>query len=287
MSQGEQKLADVRGQFLLAEKNGRPLPDATWETARLVLSTRRLVLGCDDITTIPLDRIQSVGDRLDASLDARQVSEYITVRLPDRTYLVATDEHDHIELMLFRALLDNRTILVKHPAVEGGVITDNQWEPAKIRVGDGSLAVAIKGGRFVDLALDEVSGIDAEHSFIRETEQIVSQASHATANGTIVETHLAAPEPLGDHLQTYLQQRGTQGLGNVELSAVEREVLMALYSGISPFDIPAFLDRDVDEVEEIFDRMIDLEIVDEIRRRREVQLNPRGRNLASDQSQHE
>jgi len=39
---------------------------------------------------------------------------------------------------------------------------------------------------------------------------------------------------------------------------------------------------DVDEVESVFDRLLELEVVEEIRVRREVALNARGRNIASE-----
>jgi len=57
---------------------------------------------------------------------------------------------------------------------------------------------------------------------------------------------------------------------------------MALYSGVSPFEIPSFLGMEVDGVEETFERLIDLEVVEEVRVRREVALNSRGRNIASE-----
>jgi helix-turn-helix protein len=57
---------------------------------------------------------------------------------------------------------------------------------------------------------------------------------------------------------------------------------MALYSGVSPFEIPSFLGMDVDDVEETFERLVELEVVEEVRIRREVALNSRGRNIASE-----
>ena len=57
---------------------------------------------------------------------------------------------------------------------------------------------------------------------------------------------------------------------------------MALYSGVSPFSIPEFIGQDVEAVEETFEKLIELDIVDKIRERREVTLNSRGRNIASE-----
>ena len=66
-----------------------------------------------------------------------------------------------------------------------------------------------------------------------------------------------------------------------DLSEREREVLMALYSGVSHFEIPNFVDMDVEKVEEVYDRLIELDILEEVRVRKEVQLKARGRNIAS------
>jgi hypothetical protein len=57
---------------------------------------------------------------------------------------------------------------------------------------------------------------------------------------------------------------------------------MALYSGVSSFEVPEFLDMDPDEVEEIYERLIELDVLQEVRIRREVALKPRGRNIASE-----
>jgi helix-turn-helix protein len=73
-----------------------------------------------------------------------------------------------------------------------------------------------------------------------------------------------------------------QASGSVDLSETEKRVLMGLYSGVSPFEIPDFLGMDVDEVEEIFERLIELDVLEEVRVRREVALKTRGRNIASE-----
>ncbi|MFC7195726.1 hypothetical protein ACFQL4_15650 [Halosimplex aquaticum] len=60
------------------------------------------------------------------------------------------------------------------------------------------------------------------------------------------------------------------------------EVLMALYSGVSPFEIPDFVGMDVEDVEAVFDRLVEEGILREKRVRRDVRLKARGRNIASD-----
>ena len=57
---------------------------------------------------------------------------------------------------------------------------------------------------------------------------------------------------------------------------------MALYSGVSPFEMADFVGTDVKEVEEIYQKLLDAGAVDRVRERTEVTLNAKGRNLASE-----
>jgi helix-turn-helix protein len=57
---------------------------------------------------------------------------------------------------------------------------------------------------------------------------------------------------------------------------------MALYSGVSPFEMADFVGLSVDEVEEIYQHLLEIGAVDEVRTRTEVSLNAQGRNMASE-----
>jgi len=67
-----------------------------------------------------------------------------------------------------------------------------------------------------------------------------------------------------------------------ELSEMENQVLMALYSGVSPFEMADFVGSTPDEVEEIYQKLLDVGAVDKVRTRTEVSLNAQGRNMASE-----
>ena len=69
---------------------------------------------------------------------------------------------------------------------------------------------------------------------------------------------------------------------DLDLDPIERRVVMALYSGVSPFAISEFVGVDVEKVEEIYDRLIELEVIEVVRERTEVGLTARGRKVASE-----
>jgi helix-turn-helix protein len=55
---------------------------------------------------------------------------------------------------------------------------------------------------------------------------------------------------------------------------------MALHSGVSPFEMPEFVGADVEEVEAIYDRLIELDVIEVVRERTEVEMTAQGRSVA-------
>ena len=69
---------------------------------------------------------------------------------------------------------------------------------------------------------------------------------------------------------------------DLDVTDRERQVLVALYSGVSPFEVPDFVGMDVEAVEETVDSLVEKGVLTEKRVRREVKLKARGRNIASE-----
>ncbi|MFB6156217.1 MAG: CheF family chemotaxis protein [Haloferacaceae archaeon] len=282
MSEGEHKLADTKGKFAQVVKNERKLSDAAWTAGRIILSNRRLVLaGSGGKRQLPLSEIEGIGGRFDLNQEIARVSDYIALRLGDGVVLVAPKDRETFDTKLFRALLDQEMVLAKHPAVEGGVVQDTEWHKSRLKVEEESLALAMADGTFVEMELDEVGQVDeSERTVIDEKRQVVEVAH--VEDGTSVQTYVAGPPRRCSFVETLLGRGAERNQASLDLSETEKEVLMALYSGVSPFEIPEFVGMDVETVEETFDRLVDLEVLEEVRKRREVALTTRGRNLASE-----
>ena len=283
MSQKERRIADTQGQFVQIVKDGREMENARWTTGRILLSNRRLVLvGQEGKRTLPLSAVDRIEGRKDVNQAITQVSSYTSLRMGEDLVLLAARDQDDFEVDLFSALLDGEVLLVRHPAVEGGVVQDAEWEKARVNVdGDGTVNVGTTDGSFVAIELDDVANVGVGERTVRDRSRRVVEVEHSE-RGTSVETYLAGPARACSFLKTLLEQGFEENSGEFDLDATEKQVLMALYSGVSSFEIPQFTGVDVDEVEETFERLIELEILDEVRLRREVALTPRGRNLASE-----
>jgi len=283
MSEGERKIVDTRGKFAMVVKDGRELNDAEWTGGRILLSNKRLILArSDGKRTVPLKQIQSLEGRNDVNQLVAKVSGYVSLQLStDDVLLVSAEDPESFERMLYRALLDRKVVLVRHPAVEGGVVTDAEWEKARLKIGEGTVDVAIADGSFVEIDLDDIGSMEANERSVKDEKRRVLEVEHSQ-DGTSVQTYISGTTRRCSILKSLLRKGESRSEIGVDLTERQDEVLMALYSGVSPFEIPDFLGMDVDEVEEVFDRLIELDVIEEIRTRREVALNARGRNIASE-----
>ena len=281
MSKGEHKILDTRGKFLQAVKDDREVPEADWLTGRVLLSNQRIVLVSNSgKRTLKLSKLGSLTDRMDVNQTATRVSNYLPLRYDDDVILLKPADPEEFETALYKALLDHQTFLVRHPAVEGGVVQDNDWQKARATVEDEAVGLAVADGSFVEVELDDIGRIETADRTVVDDKRTVIEAEH-TEEQTSVQTYVSGDRRLCMHLEGLFRKGESRSTANLDLSEEEEEVLMALYSGVSPFEIGDFVDLPVERVEEIYEDLIELEVLEEVRVRREVSLTARGRNLAS------
>lgn len=282
MSEREHKLLDVQGKFLRAIQNGHKLNDATWTPGRIILSNKRVIVATQDGKfTIPLSEVRTIGGRYDINQAIASVSDYVSLHRGDNVVLFNLPSTEDFTWLLYEALLDETIVLAKHPAVEGGVVQSSDWNKGQLSMDKNAVGVAIANGSFVEIELTDVGSVESDTRTVTGEERPVVEVEH-TEGATSVETHLSGTERRCELLGSLFGQRAREHEAEIDLDGAEQQVLMALYSGVSPFEIPEFVGMDIDVVEETYERLIELDVLDEVRRRREVTLTTRGRNLASE-----
>ncbi len=283
MSEGEYKITDTRGKFLQAMKGGQKLKDAAWTSGRILLSNRRLILaGNGGKRTIPLSKVNGMSGRYDVNQSVASVSDYISLEFDGDVFLVSSQlEIDEFEAKMYGAMLNQSMILVKHPAVKGGVVQNTDWERARVKIDVGEVGIAVASGIFIQLELDDIGQVDTAKRTVEGETRTVLEVEHSEGS-TSIQTYISGKSRRCSLLGSLFQKGELQSKSGADLSETEKEVLMALYTGVSSFEIPDFLGMDVDKVEGIFERLIELDVLDEVRKRREVSLKTRGRNIASE-----
>jgi len=287
MSESEYKIEDTKGKFLQAVKDGRRLQDADWTNGRIILSNKRIILLSNDGKQgVPLSKIASLSGRYDVNQTVAKVSDYISITLQTESVMLLSmgSNTESFEFKLFGAMLDQEEVQVKHPAVEGGVIQDTTYERARVKVSNGDekqLNVALATGSFVPIDLEDVGSVDTGAQDVNGESRPILKVEHSQ-EGTSVQTFFAGKSHAMAVLESLFKRGVKKSQGSVDLSETEKRVLMGLYSGVSSFEIPDFLGMDVDDVEAIYDRLIELDILEEVRTRKEVSMKTRGRNIASE-----
>lgn len=284
-SKSEQKLFDATGQFAVASRDGRQANNVSWIQCRILLSNRRLILASGKNKkkrkTIPLQDVVSIEGRADASQSIASMADYLSLRVDGDVIVVSTSNQDEFEIAFYKALLERTVVQVKHHAVEGGVVQDASWVKGRMSVEMGCLTIALKSGSLAELELEEISEVERKRRELGGSERFVLQVSHVDEE-TSIETHITGSDREVKFIESFVREGEEQSEINTDLAPDEKEVLMALYSGVTPFTIPEFTGQDVDKVEETFEELIELDVVDLVRERREVALTSRGRNLASE-----
>jgi len=282
MSDAERKVEDTQGQFMQACKSGTELKDASWQQCRVVLTTERLVLAADGKLTIPLDDIDQFGDRYDVNQAAAQVTSYSALFVGDDVILVTTQDHETFETNFYRAILDGAIVYVKHPAVVGGVVQSTEWQRGRTKITAEEVRLVLEDGQKFAIDRDDIGEMATDEQVVADQERAVIEVEHTDDEDRSVETYLSGRESHISVLRQLLEEGARRNRANLDLDPIERRVVMALYSGVSPFAISEFVGTDVEKVEEIYDRLIELDVVEVVRERKDVGLTAQGRKIAGE-----
>jgi helix-turn-helix protein len=279
MSDSEKKITDMQGQYMQAVESGRQRDDANWQSCRIVLSNRRIVLVAEAKVAVPLDDIDEVGGRYDVNQRAAGVASYLSVRVGEDVLLVSAAEHDEFETKVYHAILDGEILYVKHPAVEGGVVQDTGWTKARIKIFEDVIRFALADGSKITVDRDDIGEVAvAEREAVGEQRTIV-EVEH-TEGEISVQTYVTGDAYDLSILQQVIEEGAERNRADLDLGPLEKRVVTALHSGVSPFEMPDFVGEDAEEIEAIYDRLIELDVIEVVRERTEVEITAQGRSVA-------
>jgi len=284
MSGDEAKLVDSAADYCDVVRDGEPVTDPRWRSSRVVVTNQRLVLaGTDGNRTFPHDALELVADPGSVAPDGVATEGVAAFRAGDDTFLVDAAAVEAFDREYCRAALDTEVILVTHPAVVGGVVQDTEWSKARFRFADDEVKLALPGGDTASFPVADVGTVETATETVMGDSRTVVRLEHTDDEGRSVETHFSGTEAhtraLTHLFRAVVSDRKSD---EFDLTETENQVLMALYSGVSPFEMADFVGLDVDEVEEIYGKLLEMGAVDKVRERTEVSLNAHGRNLASE-----
>lgn len=213
-------------------------------------------------------------------LSEKKTTLFLTVKgNPEVTYRIASVEK--IILYLKRKIIINcGAYRIKayfmSPAIRGGVlVTDAIWEK-------GAIAVVKTGIWFVSqtkqicVPLPEVTSIEITKRDVQNKRMEVIKIDHLE-NKDVVTSFVLCPLSTLQVLFNFLRDATkTYDMKGDELDSVGSQVSMLIYSGMDTKAIENMLNLTPKEIEDIYDKLLSLGMVDVVLKRREVSLTPKG-----------
>ncbi len=292
----EVKIEDIIGKFISPlTSGGKVFRDARWVPGRLILSNKNIwLIGKDRKRKIPLGHIFDIGGRLDLNDEIARTPIYLLIKhygpqKENRVSLITSSNRKDLEKFrssLLELLLNRKIVLIKYPVKKGGVVQRNvKWEKAQLAVKDNKIRMVTESGKLIKIDLDKIQLVKKDEREVNQEMKQVLDIQFSELEDEMeftVECYIHGRDEILNALQQFIYNGFDRVAADIQLSDVEKQIIMSLYTGVSPFEIPNFLGLDVDQVEEIYDKLIKLGVLKEVRKRKEVVLTTRGKNLASE-----
>ncbi|AWB28006.1 CheF family chemotaxis protein [Halococcoides cellulosivorans] len=275
MSEDERRILESAGDYCRVDPSATTAP--SWRSCQVVLTSKRIVLDRGESSTaLPHAKVRA-PETIPDVVDDR---ETLVLSVGESLVAIEATDVDDFPERYYRANLDGTVLLARPRAVIGGVVQDDTtYSKAKLAVEAETLTLQFPGGDREVIPVDAIEGVeDREETVQGETRPVLAVAY--TDDDRRIETQVSGTSRHTSILGALCRAAFADG-DDAALTDHEKQVLMALYSGVAPFEMADFVGITVDEVESIYQDLLEKGAVDEVRTRTEVALNGTGRNLAS------
>lgn len=282
----EDIVADFTGRFFHnAGNNGSETP----VSGRIILTKRRLVLATtDDKTTVPLSKVVDVNVGSVPAHVKRFFDDTVTIGYQGPTGIesvVIEADGETLEkfvAILFRCLLNGRTVAVKHPARVGGRVKDTPVRRGKLRIKRRSIEIETNGDP-ISIDIESVMNIDRTHILGEDAERVTLVVKSIDESG-LTNTSLIAPAKsryvnlLARFLRLEFDELREE-VEEIELSDPEKRVLVSVHATGGDIDFTNLLDGDPAYVTNVLNSVKNKDLI--LENGDGISLTPKGRIVVS------
>ncbi|MCU4924858.1 CheF family chemotaxis protein [Halobacteria archaeon AArc-dxtr1] len=277
---GEDVVSDITGRFLFGGRQ-----QSTPVEGRIIATTKRVVLAtAEDKRTIPLSAVVDVNVGKVPSHAKQFFQDTVTIGYTTDDELqtaVIESVGQNVEQFLtalFRTLLDDQRVDVKHPARVGGRVKDAAVVPGKLTISPGEIAVKTNSGT-LRISIATVMGLDRTQKIGDDTNRVTLSVKHTDESGR-TQTTLIAPRTSRhvNLLARYLRLEYDEirsAVDEIDLTDAEKQVLVGIHATNGDLDFATLLDGDSTYVAGVLNSVREKNLVRETGN--ELGLTPRGR----------
>jgi helix-turn-helix protein len=239
-------------------------------TGRVLLSQRRLVVATDDgKETIPLKRVFDVvvgsvpGELRSFFNDSATIAYKRNGSRRSALVEGEADDMDRFVRLLFKVLLRNVTVTVRHPAKVGGRVTDASDERASVTVAPGE----IRFGNCSDpFAVDLSAVIDYERTdrTVGGKKRPALVFRHVLDERTVTSIATVPNERTLNILGRYIKieyDEAMEELDSFDPTEEQLEILVSIYSAGGEANVADIVTGDVTQTSMILDTLREAELV--------------------------
>ncbi|TYT62657.1 CheF family chemotaxis protein [Natrialba swarupiae] len=283
----EEIVADFTARFILnrGEEGG-----GTPSSGRIITTKKRLVLATnDEKTTVPLSRVIDVN--------VGSVPNHVRQFFDDTVTIGYESEHGvqsaviesksetvtKFVAILFRCLLNGRSLAVKHPARVGGRVKDTPVRSGTLRVKSRAIEVKTDRGAF-EIDVETVMKIERSNKLGKRNDRVTLVVKYIDDDSGRTKTSLISPTKgqyvnlLARYLRLEFDELRDE-VEEIELTDPEKRVLVSVHATGGDIDFTNMLDGDPTYVTNVLNSVQNKELI--VEHEDSISLTPKGRIIVS------
>lgn len=239
-----------------------------WVDTELVVTDDSIFIGKQKI---------SLGDIEDLEEIEKDSIRCIQIK-KDNKIILQLPKNIHLQVFRFIAFnlkADKFAVYFLASATVGGVVSSAaQWEKGYFSVTDEGLWF-LSSKYQQRIPIDNLGSIKKDMRDVGGKQRMVLVLSHVEKSN-VVTSLVLCPESTLEMLENYLQRLFEKHKPAINLSENEKQILTLIYSGLDFASIENIVGISTDELNKLYDRLVDSGLAKVVKIRKEIELTPRG-----------
>lgn len=242
--------------------------EGKWSSAKLGMDEKTIQLPEPINTQIPIRSIDNVQQKKNILIFSVGEKDYQIATVPKALAI--------LKRVILTGCSGYRLVAYfMSPAVRGGVmVKDAKWEKGAINVLKSGIWFVSQNNQ-ICIPIADVSAIERTQRDVQGTDKEVVKIDHVEA-GEVSTSYVLCPATTLQVLYNYLTDATKESSMDGELDPISGQVAMLVYSGMDTHSIEGMLEKSQRDIDNIYDKMLKLGLVEVVQTRREVKLTTKG-----------
>uniref|UniRef100_A0A7C2S5T5 Taxis protein n=1 Tax=Archaeoglobus fulgidus TaxID=2234 RepID=A0A7C2S5T5_ARCFL len=261
----------------MSESMGLRIPveyfDGGWKKGEAVISKTAITFAG---MVVPFKEIQDL-EKL-----SYEGKEAIRIKKDRNYYLNFGNMQDQIfRYLAFNLKSDRFAVYFLSPATRGGVVvSDSRWDKGYLSITDEALWF-LSATRQIRISIENLGSVEKDIRTVGKKQRVVLVITYVE-NGEVISSFVLCPETTMDMLEEYIRNIINRNKPNEALSEIEEQILTMVYTGVDSVSVESILKITTDELNELYDRLVNLGLARVVKIRKEIELTPKGVALVNE-----